>query len=106
MDRKQCALELQAIESELEIMLKVDSLYTLNLKEVYYDDQYLHIVMECINNVRDLAEMINDLPDKRFGEDDAKTIISQVLKGLSHLHSLNICHRDLKLENVLWSSED
>jgi serine/threonine protein kinase len=62
--------------------------------------------MECINNARDLAEMINDLPEKRFGEDDAKTIISQVLKGLSHLHSLNICHRDLKLENVLWSSED
>lgn len=32
---------------------------------------------------------------------DIKIIIYQIFKGLSYLHSLNICHRDIKPENIL-----
>jgi glycogen synthase kinase 3 beta len=32
---------------------------------------------------------------------DTKMIIYQMFKGLSYLHSLNICHRDIKPENIL-----
>jgi len=32
---------------------------------------------------------------------DTKIIIYQIFKGLSYLHSLNICHRDIKPENIL-----
>lgn len=32
---------------------------------------------------------------------EKKIIIYQIFKGLSYLHSLNICHRDIKPENIL-----
>ena len=32
-----------------------------------------------------------------------KNIIFQILQALNHLHAMNICHRDLNLENVLIS---
>jgi len=36
-----------------------------------------------------------------FSEQDAKTVIFNVMIGTSHIHSKNIIHRDLKLENIL-----
>ncbi len=32
---------------------------------------------------------------------EIKIIIYQIFKGLSYLHSRNICHRDIKPENIL-----
>jgi hypothetical protein len=56
-------------------MLKVDSPYTLNLCEVYYDDLYLHIVMGCMDNAQDLSEAFKELPDNRFNEETVKNIV-------------------------------
>lgn len=32
-------------------------------------------------------------------------IIKQILKALNHLNALGICHRDLKLENIMIDSD-
>jgi serine/threonine protein kinase len=39
-------------------------------------------------------------------EQDAKEVIKQTLSCLLFLHSKNIVHRDLKLENIMFSSTD
>ena len=38
---------------------------------------------------------------KRLTDDIAKKIFNQLLDGLKFIHKCNICHRDLKLENIL-----
>lgn len=38
---------------------------------------------------------------KRLSEDQAKIIGKQLRNAITYLHSLNIIHRDLKLENIL-----
>jgi serine/threonine protein kinase len=52
--------------------------------------------------------MLNSSPDKndvmnniRLSEEGAKRKFLQILMALSHMHSLRICHRDIKLENIL-----
>ncbi|PNY07750.1 serine/threonine-protein kinase SAPK3-like protein [Trifolium pratense] len=37
----------------------------------------------------------------RFSEDEARYFFQQLLSGVSYCHSMEICHRDLKLENTL-----
>ncbi|CAI9116254.1 OLC1v1017351C2 [Oldenlandia corymbosa var. corymbosa] len=37
----------------------------------------------------------------RFNEDEARFFFQQLISGVSYCHSMQICHRDLKLENTL-----
>ena len=41
-----------------------------------------------------------------FGENFGRLIFSQLLDGLEAMHNLNICHRDIKLNNILIGDND
>lgn len=40
-----------------------------------------------------------------FTEDEARHVITQVLRAVRHMHAHNVVHRDLKLENILLSDD-
>ncbi len=41
-----------------------------------------------------------------FGEESGRYLFTQLLDAVEHMHSRNIAHRDIKLENVLVDSKD
>ena len=57
-----------------------------------------YIVLEYCN-AGDLGSLMR--AHERLGEEEAREIIWQLVDGMSHLHSLGIIHRDLKLNNIL-----
>lgn len=44
--------------------------------------------------------------NKGFSEIHTKFIIYDILKGFQEIHNAEICHRDIKTENILLSSDD
>ena len=38
---------------------------------------------------------------RRLPENECKGIFKQLIEGIGYCHSLNICHRDIKLENII-----
>lgn len=56
--------------------------------------------MELVNGVS-LLSHLKSMPNRRLEEPEAKFIFNQVLKGIKYLHSKNIYHRDIKLENLI-----
>ncbi|XP_022843469.1 serine/threonine-protein kinase SRK2E-like [Olea europaea var. sylvestris] len=49
----------------------------------------------------ELFERICKCNAGRFNEDEARFFFQQLISGVSYCHSMQICHRDLKLENTL-----
>jgi serine/threonine-protein kinase SRK2 len=71
----------------------------IRLKKVYQSNNQLFILMEYIDGM-DLFEKLSK-NIKPFTEEVAKYYITHILNGLQHCHNLGVCHRDLKLENII-----
>ena len=82
-------------------MLKNDFVVEVLGSFVTYDDkkQYLNIMMRYYEE--NLYNRINFYKETRINNLEAKIILYQLFKGLSYLHSFQICHRDIKPENIL-----
>lgn len=70
----------------------------VRFKEVCLTPSQLAIVMEYAAG-GELFERICNAG--RFSEDEARFFFQQLICGVSYCHDMQICHRDLKLENTL-----
>ncbi|MQL71206.1 hypothetical protein Taro_003535 [Colocasia esculenta] len=70
----------------------------VKFKEVILTPTHLAIVMEYASG-GELFERICNAG--RFDEDEARYFFQQLISGVSYCHSMQVCHRDLKLENTL-----
>ncbi|GMH00173.1 hypothetical protein Nepgr_002012 [Nepenthes gracilis] len=70
----------------------------IRFKEVLLTPTHLAIVMEYAAG----GELFHRICNAgRFSEDEARFFFQQLISGVSYCHSMQICHRDLKLENTL-----
>ncbi|KAK8710381.1 hypothetical protein V6N13_145706 [Hibiscus sabdariffa] len=70
----------------------------VRFKEVILTPTHLAIVMEYASG-GELFERI--CAAGRFNEDEARFFFQQLISGVSYCHAMQVCHRDLKLENTL-----
>eukprot|EP00249_Psilotum_nudum_P015641 c25442_g3_i1 orf=427-1443(+) len=75
----------------------------IRFKEVFLTATHLAIVMEYAAG-GELFERICNAG--RFSEDEARYFFQQLISGVSYCHAMQICHRDLKLENTLLDGSD
>ncbi|KAG7376472.1 hypothetical protein PHYBOEH_001522 [Phytophthora boehmeriae] len=66
------------------------------------DDSWFVVTELCGGG--DLWQQLELAPNNRLPEARALSLFSQIIGGVSHLHSNGIAHRDLSLENVLLSN--
>jgi len=93
---------LEALETEIAILRKLDHPHIVALKEVVVTRLDTFIVMELLSG----GELFNRIVEQgRFNEKSAAALFAQILLSMEYLHSLNIVHRDVKPENILYVKE-
>eukprot|EP00931_Biecheleriopsis_adriatica_P103609 TRINITY_DN78417_c0_g1_i1.p1 TRINITY_DN78417_c0_g1~~TRINITY_DN78417_c0_g1_i1.p1 ORF type:complete len:709 (-),score=166.60 TRINITY_DN78417_c0_g1_i1:55-2127(-) len=91
------------LKSEAEVYLTLDHPHVAKLEIIYETDEEVHLVMEYMAG----GELYKRLScQKRYSEEAAARCIRQVLLAVAYLHAHQVVHRDLKLENFLYDSED
>ena len=70
--------------------------------DLYEDDHYYFIVSEYIRGGSLMKQFKEN--GKPYSEWTTYLIIKQILEALVHIHSKDIAHRDLKLENIMFVS--
>ncbi|MCQ2819024.1 MAG: protein kinase, partial [archaeon] len=70
----------------------------VKILETFESDKYIFIIMEYISggNLQGFVKK-----RRKLNEKTAKFLFRQIIAGIKYIHSQNICHRDIKLENVL-----
>lgn len=97
--------KVQQLLEEIEIMCQLDHPNIIKLEEVYDSDEYIYLVMEMCRG-RDLFDRLVEQPEKCFSEESAAILINQIVSSVQYIHAQGIAHRDMKLENFLFTEAD
>jgi calcium-dependent protein kinase len=83
--------------------MQLDHPNIVRIEEVYESSNEIYIVQElCLGG--DLFDRLDEQPDFHYNEVQCARLVKQMLSSVRYLHSKGIIHRDLKLENFLFSS--
>jgi len=95
--------EMQQLREEIFIMCQLDHPNIVRLEEVYESEEEIYLVEELCNG-GELFDRLDDQPDYHYTEQECARLVKQMLCAVRYIHSKGIIHRDLKLENFLFSS--
>lgn len=89
-----------SVKREIQILKRINHPNLVKLHEVIETTKQTLLIMELVEGTSLLTYLKNQ-PNRRLNDDICKVIMRQLIDGLAYLHENHICHRDIKLENII-----
>jgi len=87
------------LENEIAILKSLDHPHVVRALEVYEHRSQVFVIMELCQG----GDLYTRDP---YTELQAYRVIAQVVSAVSYMHGHNVCHRDVKYENILFVNKD
>ncbi|KAG6502207.1 hypothetical protein ZIOFF_042096 [Zingiber officinale] len=102
-DRLVTTEDIKSIKLEIEVMARLSGHPNIvDLKAVYEDDDYVHLVMELCAG----GELFHRLEKHGyFSENEAAVLFRPLMEVVMYCHDKGVVHRDLKPENILLATK-
>eukprot|EP00914_Ancora_sagittata_P025537 GHVO01050624.1.p1 GENE.GHVO01050624.1~~GHVO01050624.1.p1 ORF type:complete len:461 (+),score=55.48 GHVO01050624.1:873-2255(+) len=88
---------------EISILLALDHRNVINVKEVVVGKTQHHVYM-VMEYVEHELKVLLEENKPAFSLSEKKSLLQQLLRGLTYLHSNWVVHRDIKTTNLLYSN--
>ena len=95
--------DLLLITKQMETLKILKHRNIVTLYEIYESKKYIFLITEYLGG-KDLIEKL--IRKKRFNEEEALRIFFQLLDALMYMHKMNICHRNLRAEHILFDKNN
>ena len=92
-----------AVEHEQKVLKKLKHRHITSLHDAFQTPKTVWVILEFVSG-GELTHFIT-MSDAKWDETMAARCTFQVVQGLAYLHSQGICHRDIKLANLLRSNK-
>ena len=94
------------LELEINILIKTDHPNIIKLYEIFESKNSLYLIMEKCKGGEVFEHIFEHVTNNTmYSEKDAANIFLQLMRAIEYCHNNGICHRDLKLENLLYLNE-
>ena len=94
--------DITKFQTEIKILSMVDHPNIVRLFEVIEDDKYFNLLQELCTG----GELYKKYQMTQLKEKEIARIFNQIMSAVAYCHEKGIVHRDLKLENILFVSEE
>ncbi|KAJ8770408.1 hypothetical protein K2173_015022 [Erythroxylum novogranatense] len=99
------AIAIEDVRREVKILRALTGHKNLvQFYDAYEDDENVYILMELCKG----GELLDRILSRggKYSEEDAKSVMVQILSAVAYCHLQGVVHRDLKPENFLFTSKE
>ncbi|GJQ82899.1 putative serine threonine-protein kinase [Trypoxylus dichotomus] len=101
----QAAGMVSRVRQEVSIHYRLKHPSILELYTFFEDQNYVYLVLELCHNGELQQYLRKHTQHHVLSENEASSIMRQVVEGVQYLHSHNILHRDMSLSNLLLTRD-
>eukprot|EP00703_Trepomonas_sp_PC1_P004570 JAP92036.1 Kinase, CAMK CAMKL [Trepomonas sp. PC1] len=94
--------DFERIKREISILKQLNNEFVVKLLEVIDSPNHIYIFTEFVSN----GQLFDLVLKSKLSEQRARELFQQICIGVHYCHERKICHRDLKLENILLTKDN